>query len=68
MNHCYGPASPTVGDVDAATAATQSAIDRGASLAEVERAAEAEAAAIAASRHAPERDYLTPERELELGA
>jgi hypothetical protein len=64
----YGPQPPRVADVAAATAATQAAIDRGASLADVERAAEAEQATFAAWRHAPELDHISPEREPEAEA
>ncbi len=64
----YGPAQPTPADVDAATAATQTAInDPAVPLAGVEWAAEAEQATYIAWRHAPERE-ATPGLELEIGA
>jgi hypothetical protein len=51
----YGPQPPRLADVAAATATTQAAIDNpGVSRAGVERAAAAEAATLAAWRHAPE--------------
>jgi hypothetical protein len=63
----YGPQPPRLADVAAATAATQAAIDDPrASLADVERAAEAEAGVLAAWRHSPELDHATP--GLEIGA
>lgn len=63
----YGPQRPSRAEVAAATVATQAAIDSPhASLADVERAAEAEMATYAAWRHAPELDYASP--GLEVGA
>jgi hypothetical protein len=63
----YGPQPPHLADIAAATAATQAAIDDPrASLADIERAAQAEQATYAAWRHAPELDHATP--DLEVGA
>jgi hypothetical protein len=59
----YGPTQPSHADLTAATAATQAAIDQGASLADVERAAEAEQATYTAWRHSPESDHASPEME-----
>lgn len=49
----YGPELPTRGELDAATAATQAAIDRHAPAAEVIAAAEIEAGALHAYAHRP---------------
>ena len=49
----YGPELPTRADLDAATAATQAAINRRAPAAEVIAAAEIEAGALHAYAHRP---------------
>jgi hypothetical protein len=60
-----GPQLPTPADLDAATAATAAAIaDRTATLADVERLAEAEAATYAACPDYPSR--YDPEAEAEI--
>ena len=65
VGHAYtGPQLPTRADLDAATAATAAAIaDRTATLADVERAAEAEAATYAACPDYP--SLYDPEAEAE---
>jgi hypothetical protein len=60
----YGPTPPRAADVARATAVTQAAIDDPtASLADVERAAEAEQATYVAWQHSPEIDHATAELE-----